>query len=333
MVTFTTEVAGSLEDFDKDLYRGNLALLLDGISESDIDLTVTSASVLVTSRIAAYNSTHSDGIVRTLAGPALNSTAALSQALGHSIVRIEAPAVEVVVTYLGASHNLTKSPTNSGTVVAAAAGSSALLSSSSETSMLVIIVVIMACAIIILGSIVLALFCQNRRLRGSQRNKVLDASSAPMAMVSATEAEPAMRTMSAIETTSDAEPKISYGDAPLDLNYVHAAMGKSDDPLDMSYVGYRVRSQADAADILSMSSFELNKYATELLSTRPERRAAGTLDVEVERVKSPGRTWPEATRPTNPQRAWLAGAESRVEAEERGEAGEAEWRVIPSAHV
>ena len=57
VVTFVAEVAGTVEAFDVDAYRTNLAAMIAGVEPSDIEVTVASGSVIVTSRIIPRTTT------------------------------------------------------------------------------------------------------------------------------------------------------------------------------------------------------------------------------------------------------------------------------------
>jgi len=94
VITFVIEAAGTVEEFDQAAYKATLASMLDGVSISDIELNVTTASVRVSARIFAPSAPVAAQIVTTLSDPALNSTTALSEALGVTVVSAQPLAVE-----------------------------------------------------------------------------------------------------------------------------------------------------------------------------------------------------------------------------------------------
>ena len=83
-----------MQDFNSTAYRANLAALLEvtGVLPSDIELSVTAASVVVTARIRA-NSTVADAVIGLLAtlSQGSNATAVLSDLLGITVIRVERP--------------------------------------------------------------------------------------------------------------------------------------------------------------------------------------------------------------------------------------------------
>jgi len=93
----TLEVTGTVQDFDGDAFRINLASMIDGVAPSDIELNVTAASVLVIAKITASNTTAANQIVTALSDATRNSTETLSQALGVTVIRAQAPIIEVVI--------------------------------------------------------------------------------------------------------------------------------------------------------------------------------------------------------------------------------------------
>ena len=82
-----------MQDFDSDGFRTNLAEMLPGVSPSDIELNVTAASVRVVATITAQNATAAVGLVAALSDPALNSTSALSAALGVTVLSVQPPTI------------------------------------------------------------------------------------------------------------------------------------------------------------------------------------------------------------------------------------------------
>jgi len=95
VVTINVVVAGTVSDFDEEAYKNNLGATL-GVNPSQISVTVAAASVRVTSVIRTANATAAEAIVEKLASPELNSTAALSAALGVTVEAIEPPTTELV---------------------------------------------------------------------------------------------------------------------------------------------------------------------------------------------------------------------------------------------
>jgi len=99
VVTFVTQVSGTVEEFDVEAFKANLALLCAGwVSPSDIEVTVTPASVVVTSRIIAANASATASTVEILDEVAAsNSTASLSNVLGVTIETVQPPTTEIEV--------------------------------------------------------------------------------------------------------------------------------------------------------------------------------------------------------------------------------------------
>ena len=91
VVTVTVEISGSIQEFDADAYRQSMAALFN-VNPNDIELTVVSASVLVTARISTSNEADAIGIVEILRD---TSMGALSQQLNVTVVSVQAPTTVV----------------------------------------------------------------------------------------------------------------------------------------------------------------------------------------------------------------------------------------------
>ena len=91
-VTFISEVAGTVQDFNSTSFRVNLASFLGdlGVVPSDVEVTVTPASVLVTAKIRA-NAASANGIIERLVAFSQSSNSAMSDVLGVTVIRAEAP--------------------------------------------------------------------------------------------------------------------------------------------------------------------------------------------------------------------------------------------------
>ena len=94
VVTFVAEVAGTVEAFDVDAYRTNLAAMIAGVEPSDIEVTVASGSVIVTSRIIPRTTTAEVNTLVLFQDPTASTPAALSQSLGVTVVRVEPVSVD-----------------------------------------------------------------------------------------------------------------------------------------------------------------------------------------------------------------------------------------------
>lgn len=94
VVTFKATIAGSLEEFDQDAYRSNLATWLGGVRAKDIRLVVSSGSIVVTATIRPSNASAVGDIIEKVqtmdSSPGSEST--LSDVLGVTVVSFE-PAV------------------------------------------------------------------------------------------------------------------------------------------------------------------------------------------------------------------------------------------------
>jgi len=90
-VVFVTTVDATVETFDEDAYKTNLAALLENVSPADIELEVTAGSVVVTSRVSASSAaaaeSHRDAIEEVI------SKDELSVALGVLVTKYSKPAV------------------------------------------------------------------------------------------------------------------------------------------------------------------------------------------------------------------------------------------------
>lgn len=97
MVTFVAEVAGTVDEFNQAAFKQNLATLLEGVSPSDIEVSVAAASVVVTSRIVAPSQEVATSALTALEQTAAGSPEAISRALGVTVVSVQAPTQELMV--------------------------------------------------------------------------------------------------------------------------------------------------------------------------------------------------------------------------------------------
>ena len=83
-VTVSAIVSGTVEAFDGDAYRSNMASLLEGVDPSDITLTVSAASVRIVAEIIAANDSIAESVVSTMQS---YDSGAISAALGAGSFR------------------------------------------------------------------------------------------------------------------------------------------------------------------------------------------------------------------------------------------------------
>ena len=96
IVTIAFTLSGSVSSFDsdaQDAFRENLATQLNGVSASDIELTITAASVQVSARISARNASTAQTAAATISS---TPTDQLSAALGQTIEDVSPPVVASV---------------------------------------------------------------------------------------------------------------------------------------------------------------------------------------------------------------------------------------------
>jgi len=92
-VTVSTIVSGTVDTFDADMYRANMASLLEGVDPSDITLSVSAASVQVVAEIIAADESIADSVVATIS---TYDSAAISAVLGVTVEQVAEPVMEVV---------------------------------------------------------------------------------------------------------------------------------------------------------------------------------------------------------------------------------------------
>ena len=98
-ITFVVKAAGTVQDFDEAAFKTNLAAMLDGVSSSDIGVTLTAASVIVTSEILLANVPVAASAERILRGySAGDELAHLSTALGVAVTEADVYTSYVAVT-------------------------------------------------------------------------------------------------------------------------------------------------------------------------------------------------------------------------------------------
>lgn len=147
LVTMSMEVTGTVQDFDADAFRGNLASMLDGVSPSDIQLNVTAASVLVIAWITAPNTTVANQVVATLSDVTRNNaTATLSQALGVTVIRAQSPVIQ---------DTSASAPSTSVGIPSTAVSANTAGSANSDESSAVIIWVCVGVAVVLLVGLLL----------------------------------------------------------------------------------------------------------------------------------------------------------------------------------
>lgn len=113
MIKFKVVVAGTIETFDQNAFKANLAKELEGVDTDDIDLRVTAASISVEATIrapadSAKQTKVLDKLTKIMADPA-----AASAALGITVEKIETKPAVATVMYI-ASPPAPPSPPPSG---------------------------------------------------------------------------------------------------------------------------------------------------------------------------------------------------------------------------
>ena len=93
-VTVSIVLSGTVDTFDADAYKANMAPLLEGVDPSDITLSVSAASVQVVAEIIAADASIADSVVTTIQS---YDSGAMSAALGVTVEQVVAPVIEVVV--------------------------------------------------------------------------------------------------------------------------------------------------------------------------------------------------------------------------------------------
>lgn len=101
VVTFETVLEGSVETFDEDAFKTSLAVHLDGVNEADINLNVTSASVVVVATIATESH---DAAVNAATQLNQLTPVTLQDILGVTVVSIQQATISYV-TVTNVHHN------------------------------------------------------------------------------------------------------------------------------------------------------------------------------------------------------------------------------------